>query len=157
MEIYYRRDDREKLETLLQSCDLATSSLQQRAQILQYMLYCEMDEQVEKALLTYGFEGVSPKLLAKFITRHLQKDDSYDASWLALALHTFRKGKYTQEMLAYICRLIDEGGSRRRCRRSCRPPSGLTQMCCSFPNGSCSQQYLHRESAADKRKHMLTM
>ena len=55
---------------------------------------------------------MSPKLLAKFITRHLQKDDSYDASWLALALYTFRKGKYTQEMLAYICRYY-EGGSRQ--------------------------------------------
>lgn len=112
MEIYYRQDEQEKLKALLQSCDLTTVSLQQRAQILQYMLYCEMDEQVEKALLTYGFEGVSPKLLAKFITRHLQKDDSYDASWLALALYTFRKGKYTQEMLAYICRYY-EGGSRQ--------------------------------------------
>ena len=112
MEIYYRQDEQEKLEELLQSCDLTTASQQQRAQILQYMLYCEMDEQVEKALFTYGFEGVAPKLLAKFITRHLQKDDSYDAGWLALALYTFRKGKYTQEMLAYICHYY-EGSSRQ--------------------------------------------
>ena len=112
MEIYYRQDEQEKLEALLQSCNLTTASLQQRAQILQYMLYCEMDEQVEQAVFTYGFEGVAPKLLAKFITRHLQKDDSYDASWLALTLYTFQRGKYTQEMLAYICHYY-EGSSRQ--------------------------------------------
>ena len=112
MDIYYRQDEQEKLKALLQSCDLTTASLQQRAQILQYMLYCEMDEQVEQALFTYGFEGVAPKLLAKFITRHLQKDDSYDAGWLALTLYTFRKGKYTQEMLTYICHYY-EGSSRQ--------------------------------------------
>lgn len=112
MDIYYRQDEQEKLKALLQSCDLTTASLQQRAQILQYMLYCEMDEQVEQALFTYGFEGVAPKLLAKFITRHLQKDDSYDAGWLALTLYTFWKGKYTQEMLTYICHYY-EGSSRQ--------------------------------------------
>jgi len=107
LKLYFDSEEYEKLEALLPHYDIAGASCNERAEIVRYLIYMEKDGQVLEILYNYGFENVSARSLTRLIGRILDKDDAYDYRLSELIYYTFTLGKYTQEMLLYLCRYYE--------------------------------------------------
>ncbi len=107
LKLYFDSEEFDKLEALLPFYDISGASGNERAEIVRYLIYMEKDEQVLDILYNYGFENVSARSLTRLIGRQFEKEQSFDSRMLALVYHTFTLGKYTQEMLVYLCRYYE--------------------------------------------------
>ena len=123
LKLYFEKEEYDKVEALLPSYDISRVSADERAEIIRYLIYMEKDEQVLDILYDYGFERVSAKSLARLIGRVLEEEPSYDHRLSELIYHTFKLGKYTQEMLVYLCRYYE--GTLKQMKE-------IWQACASF-------------------------
>ncbi len=107
LKLYFDKEEYEKVEALLPFYDISKVSCDERAEMIRYLIYMEQDERVLDILYNYGFEGVSAKSLTRLIGRQLESEPSYDYRLSELIYHTFKLGKYTQDMLVYLERYYD--------------------------------------------------
>ncbi len=107
LKLYFDREQYDKMEALLASYDIAGATENERAEVIRYLIYMEQDERALSILYEYGFEQVSARSLARLIGRELERDNGFDHRRMAMVYHTFRLGKYTQEMLVYLCRYFE--------------------------------------------------
>lgn len=107
MQFYCNQEQRENLQRLLEKCEIEKTTPREMGDIMQCLVFLDKDEQAKKLLYTYGFEQVSPKLMARLIGRELAKPMEFDDRLMALIYYTFSQGKYTQEMLTYLCRYYE--------------------------------------------------
>lgn len=111
MQASFEAEDSELLKQLLEDYPLDKADQQKRAEIIQYLIYLQEDEMASKILFDYGFEEVSDKAKSRLLARNITENSGYEPKWMALAIDTFAKGKYTQEMLQYL-NLYFEGSTR---------------------------------------------
>lgn len=114
MAIYYERDKMDKLSEMLSVYPIATADQKQRGEIVRYLVGCNQDEKAFEILYEYGFEGVSAKVLARLLSRSIQLDNPVDARVLALTYYTYKQGKYTETMLAYLSLYLEEDIKKMR-------------------------------------------
>ena len=105
--IYFDHEQFEEMEQLLAVYEVDGASEHERAEVIQYLIYLEKDEEALDILYNYGFAHVNARPLTKLIGRMLRKELGFDHRCMALVYHTFRLGKYTQEMLVYLCRYYE--------------------------------------------------
>lgn len=123
LKLYFDSEEYGKVEELLPFYDISGVSCNERAEIIRYLIYMEKDEEVLKLLYDYGFESVSARSLTRLIGRQLEKEPGYDHRLSELIYYTFKLGKYTQQMLVYLCRYYE--GSLKQMRE-------IWQACISF-------------------------
>ena len=109
LRVLYEREEHDTLLSLLSEYPIEGSDEKKRGQIIAYHIGLEQDETALSLLWDYGFEGVPPKSLNRLIRRGLEKVSGADPKWLALTYYTYRQGKYTQELLQYLCNYYEGG------------------------------------------------
>ncbi len=107
LRMYFDREEYDRMEVLLEQYDVHGATVNERAELVRYLVYLEKDEQALNILYQYGFENVSAKSLARLIGRMLEAGNGFDDKRMALVYYTFRLGKYTQDMLLYLCRYFE--------------------------------------------------
>ena len=107
LKIYFEREQYDKMERLLAVYDMEGAAGSERAEIVHYLIYMEKDERALEILYQYGFDYVNARPLTRLIGRRLQESMEFDHRSMALIYHTFCLGKYTQEMLQYLCRYYE--------------------------------------------------
>lgn len=114
MSFYYERDESDKLADLIVRYPVEQADQKQRGQMIRYYVGCGMDQEAFSLLYEYGFEGVSAKVLARLLTRNINQEEAVDAKMLALTYYTYKQGKYTETMLAYLCLYFEEDIKKMR-------------------------------------------
>ncbi len=107
LRFYFDREQYDKMQGLLDTYDMEGATASERADIIHYFIYMEQDERALDYLYRYGFEYVPPRPLTRLIGRQLADGYEYDHRCLELVYHTFCLGKYTKEMLEYLCRYFE--------------------------------------------------
>jgi len=107
LKLYFDNEQYDKIELLLQKYDMRSATAGERADVVRYLVYMEKDKKALEILFDYGFENVSAKSLTRLIGRCLESEKGFDDKLMALVSYTFRLGKYTQEMLTYLCRYFE--------------------------------------------------
>ena len=107
LSLYFDREQFEQMDDLLAAYELSGATETERAEVIRYLIYMEKDEEALAILYNYGFEHVSARPLTRLIGRMLQMGQEFDHKHMALIYHTFCLGKYTQEMLVYLCRYFE--------------------------------------------------
>ncbi|MCR5339194.1 MAG: DUF5717 family protein [Lachnospiraceae bacterium] len=109
MRVLYERDETEALSELLLEYPIEGADEKKRGQIIAYHIGLEQDEEALSLLWEYGFEGVPPKSLNRLIRRGIENSVDGDPKWLALGYYTYKQGKYTQELMQYLCNFYEGG------------------------------------------------
>lgn len=106
LQTYYENDATEQLTHVLEGFAFDTADKHQRTEVVRYLIGTGQDERALQVLYDYGFEDVSPKSLTRLIGRNLPDimEPGCDEKMLALVYHTFLEGKYTPQMLQFLCR-----------------------------------------------------
>ncbi len=107
LKLYFEREQYEKMDALLEVYDVAAVSEDERAELIRYLIYMRRDEKALELLYEFGFAQVSIKALTRLLGRELERYPEFDHRRMALVYHTFCFGKYTQEMLEYLCRYFE--------------------------------------------------
>lgn len=107
LKLYFDREQYDKMDALLAVYDAAEVSGDERAELIRYLIYMERDDKALELLYEFGFERVSVRALSRLLIRELERYPEYDHRRMALVYHTFCFGKYTQEMLEYLCRYFE--------------------------------------------------
>ncbi len=109
LSVLYDRDETETMKELLGEYPVEGADEKKRGRIITYHIMLEQDEMALSLLWEYGFEGVPPKSLNRLILRGLDNIPEADPRWLALMYYTYRQGKYTPQLLEYLCRFYEGG------------------------------------------------
>ncbi|MBO4337098.1 MAG: hypothetical protein J5842_03405 [Lachnospiraceae bacterium] len=105
----YESDDTEIMADLLEEYPIEGADEKKRGQIIAYNIGLSQDEAANQLLWEYGFEGVPPKSLNRLIRRGIERSSAEDPKYLALGYYTYRQGKFTQELLQYLCDYYEGG------------------------------------------------
>lgn len=100
---YEEHEMTEELGRLLPFYPVQQMNQREKGQLVRCYITCGKDDSAFALLFEYGFEGISAKTLARLLSRHLHPENGCDARLLALTYYCFKQGKYTEEMLAYLC------------------------------------------------------
>ncbi|MCR4690251.1 MAG: DUF5717 family protein [Lachnospiraceae bacterium] len=112
LRVLYEREETETLKSLLLEYPIEGADEKKRGQIIAYHIWLEQDEMALSLLWEYGFEGVPPKSLNRLIRRGIESAKEGDPKWLALMYYTYRQGKFTLELLEYLCKYYEGGISQ---------------------------------------------
>ncbi len=107
MEIYDEQQMYDKLYQMLENFPLKQSNQKQRAMFIRYYMNMGNEDKVFEYLFEYGFEEVSAKIITRFLTGRLDLEAGCDSKLLVLCYETFKSGKYTAEMLAYLSKYFE--------------------------------------------------
>ena len=114
LRLYFDHEKYDEMKTILQNFNPEHATSAERAEAVRYLVYLEQDQQAYDILYNYGFENVSAKVLARLIGRTMENDPLFDGKLMAIIYYTFCLGKYTQDMLVYLCRYFE--GSLKQMR-----------------------------------------
>ncbi len=123
LRLYFDNEKYDEMHRILKSYDVSAVTSSERAEVVRYLVYLEQDAQALDILYNYGFENVSAKVLARLIVRILETEPLFDGRLSALVYYTFKLGKYTQDMLLYLCRYFE--GSLKQMRDIWRAAAGF--------------------------------
>lgn len=106
LQTYYENDESERLASLLEDFQFEQAGKALRCEVVRYLIGSDQDEKAFSVLYDYGFEDVSSKALTRLIGRNIPDvmEPGCNEKMLALIYHTFLEGKYTPEMLQYLCK-----------------------------------------------------
>lgn len=114
LRLYFDYEKYDEMKLLLDNYDVVRANSAERAELVRYFVYLGQDQKAFDILYNYGFENVSAKVLARLIGRSLENDPLFDAKLMAVTYYTFCLGKYTQDMIMYLCRYFE--GSLKQMR-----------------------------------------
>lgn len=107
LKLYFDTEQYDRMDELLSVYDVTEVSEDERTELVQYLIYMERDDKALELLYEYGFAKVTAKALTRLLGRELENNPEFDHRRMALIYHTFCLGKYTQEMLEYLCRYFE--------------------------------------------------
>ncbi len=110
--VLYDRDETQTMLELLNEYPIEGADEKKRGRIITYHILLEQDEMALSLLWDYGFEGVPVKSLNRLIMRALDEQVEEDARWIALMYYTYKQGKYTPQLLEYLCQYYEGGISQ---------------------------------------------
>lgn len=103
IDYYYESFDGEQLDALLGMLDFSHLETDQRCKMLEYLILRELYEDARKYIKQYGYVGVSPKKLMRFVSWSIQKENGkQDSFLLELSWYVFEHGKYDEPILSYL-------------------------------------------------------
>lgn len=106
VEFYYENYDGEELDTYLRNIDSRFMDNETRRRVVEIMLLRGLDKEAQRFITRYGIDMLNPRRVAKFATRRLLDIDSYneyDKQLLQICLYAFKKGKFNEQILKYLC------------------------------------------------------
>ena len=107
VEFYYDNYDGSELDGYLRNIDSRFMNSSTRNRVVELMLLRGLDEEAQRFIAKYGITALSSRRLAKFAGRRLNDDGIFnvkDTQILNICIYAFRKGKYNENILKYLCR-----------------------------------------------------
>lgn len=105
IDIYYENYEGETLEKYLLRLDIHLLGNEERGSIIEYYIQRGFMEEAFEAISRYGYEGIRDKRLMRLTSRMIRKRDfAEDELLLEMAFHTFKAGKYDENILEYLNR-----------------------------------------------------
>ena len=102
---YYEKDRMRELDDFLLKLMPEDVSMQDRKEIIRYMIVRGMYEEAYNWVRRYGPYGVDAKTLVKLCSRLLDEDEmAQDAVMLGVLRYVVKKGKYDENVLNYLIR-----------------------------------------------------
>lgn len=96
--------DGEELEDYLRSINLERLSRKSRLEVLELMITRGMYTEAGECLQRYGTFGMDARKLLKYCTYVLKYEEPLEENQLLeYCIHAFRKGKYNESVLEYLC------------------------------------------------------
>lgn len=104
IEYYSEHYDGEELEDYLRSIHVDKLSVKSRIEIVEIMITRGMYEEAGNLLLKYGAQGIDARRILKYCTFVLRSGDmAEDEHLLEYCNYAFKKGKYNEVVLEYLC------------------------------------------------------
>lgn len=104
IEYYSENYDGEELEDYLRSINVERLSRKSRIEVIELMITRGMYDEAGRYLLKYGTQGIDARRVLKYCTYILRFGDmSEEEHLLEYCNYAFKKGKYNEIVLEYLC------------------------------------------------------
>lgn len=105
IEYYYTHYDGDELDDYLISLDKSELDSSSRDKVIELMIVRGLYSYAYEAMNKYGYIRISSRKLVKFVSRYISMiSDDEDRFILDVAGYAFRKGKYNENVLEYLCK-----------------------------------------------------
>lgn len=105
IEYYYSNYDGNELDEYLRNVDKSELDSDSRNKVIELFIMRGLYKEAYEAMSVYGYVNVAPRRLMKFVSRYISLvDESEDTFILNAAAAAFRKGKYNDVTLEYLCK-----------------------------------------------------
>lgn len=105
IEYYYNHYDGDELDDYLIGLDKSELDSSSRDKVIELMIVRGLYEKAYEAMNKYGYARISSRKLVKFVSRYINLvNDAEDKFILDVAGYAFRKGKYNENVLEYLCK-----------------------------------------------------
>ena len=105
LQYYHSFDKLHEMGELLSQIDSEGLSLEERSEIIRYMLICDKYDLARQWMEEYGPYFIDAKLLVRLLTILLEKTDMEEQTlYVAAAFSAFQRGKYDSTILTYLMR-----------------------------------------------------
>ncbi len=104
MEFYYENYDGDELDEYLLNIDDRYLNKNTRLRVTELMLLRGIDSKAEYYIKMCGIDELNPRRLLKYVVRNIRNNDfKEDEDILDICIHVFKKGKYNEIILKYLC------------------------------------------------------
>ena len=104
---YFENDYMDGLRDLIEKLNYSNVAVQDRDDVVRYMLILRRYDLAYDFAMTYGFEYLSPKTLAKVCVHRLASTQGLSVQVLWLCYEVFLKGKADEQVLSYLVEHFD--------------------------------------------------
>lgn len=105
IEYYYTHYDGDELDDYLVAIDKSELDGSSRDKVIELMIVRGLYTYAYEAMKKYGYQRISSRKLVKFVTRYISMvEDAEDEFIIDVAGYAFRKGKYNENVLEYLCK-----------------------------------------------------
>ncbi len=103
MYYYYDHDRIQELDDFLTGIDAKILIPKDRAELIEFMIRRDMQEEAYEIVRVYGTENIGSKILVKLCSKMIRLSDYEEDTYLVQISHmVFRAGKYDQTVLKYL-------------------------------------------------------
>ncbi len=104
MQYYYDQEMMAELDQILSTIPLEKLSRYNRSWAVRFMVIRGMRKKAYDCICEYGPEGVDPKVLVRLMSRMIREEvHTDDERLLMLSNAVFRRGKYDETLLQFLC------------------------------------------------------
>lgn len=105
IDFYYDNYDGDELDEYLKGVSRDYLNAGSAVKVIELMLLRGLDEEASNHIEEYGIDDISARRLIKYCTRQLmERDFALDRQLLNICIYAFKKGKYSECTLKYLCR-----------------------------------------------------
>ena len=105
IEYYYTHYDGDELDDYLIAIDKSELDGASRDKVIELMIVRGLYSYAYEAMKKYGYLRISSRKLVKFVSRYITMvSDEEDRFIIDVAGYAFRKGKYNENVLEYLCK-----------------------------------------------------
>lgn len=120
LEYYLEEEKSTELDSFLDAIDTSVLSMEERNEILRYMILRDMIQKGYDMVKAYGASGLNARTLVRLLTLVLNgteraPEEEKDPDLLGMAYYAFHEGKYNDVILSYLMRHYE--GTVRTLRR----------------------------------------
>ncbi len=103
LDYYYNEGNYEKLDGVLELCDEARMSREERSMLIDYLSLRGMQRRSYEILRRYGPEGADNRMLVRLLSRMVkERINVEDPELIELCYYVFSHGKYDEEILRFL-------------------------------------------------------
>lgn len=105
IDFYYDNYDGDELDDYLKSITKDYLNTKTGIKVIELMLLRGLDREAAEHMTESGIQNISARRLIKYCTRQLIENDfAFDKQLLYICIHAFKRGKYSELTLKYLCR-----------------------------------------------------
>ncbi|MCR5651869.1 MAG: DUF5717 family protein [Lachnospiraceae bacterium] len=113
---YFDEDMLRELDSLIDITDISALDMEDRSQIVRYMVIRDMTQRACQVISDYGISGTDAKTMVRLLSLFLsQNGASGPKDLIYMAYYVFNEGKYNEQILSYLIDFFD--GTTRNLRR----------------------------------------
>lgn len=105
IDYYYNNYDGDELDDYLRDINDEYLNADTRVKVVELMLLRGLDSEAARYIKETGIDKISARRLVKHCTRRLVENDfAWDKQLNDMCIYVFKKGKYSETILKYLCR-----------------------------------------------------
>ncbi len=113
---YYDEDMFSDLDSLINETDIEVLSMEERSEVVRYMVMRDMVRRAYQVISEYGISGTDPKTMVRLLTVLLSETGNEPfRALIYMSYYVFNEGKYNELILAYLINHFE--GTTRNLRK----------------------------------------
>ncbi len=113
---YYDEDMQNELDSLIEMTDISKLDMEDRSQVVRFMVMRDMTLKACDVISTYGISGTDAKTMVRLLTQFLsQSVEKAPEELIYMAYYVFNEGKYNEQILSYLIDCFE--GTTKNLRR----------------------------------------